>query len=188
MERRARLVPRSSNGRTAAFGAVNRGSNPRRGAEPNNHKGLQPCLNSLCKYLYSEGVSRTIETLLLYKRHTPDCAVHKSRIPRKEPALLFRLRLSDLHKRAHTQRRSGAPPEHRLLSISSAQSAPQFALDQGKGRRNISGPTVSECIEKYLLSREREIDERHSPAKLALQACLMVLAGARSPVHPRDDG
>src|SRR5579872_5032151 len=33
-------LPRSSNGRTAAFGAVNRGSNPCRGANPNKQNNL----------------------------------------------------------------------------------------------------------------------------------------------------
>ena len=50
-----RSIPRSSNGRTAAFGAVNRGSNPCRGANLQGISNLQEAKSPLYKAWYKIG-------------------------------------------------------------------------------------------------------------------------------------
>jgi hypothetical protein len=120
-------------------------------------------------------VSRAIETLLLYKRHTPDCEVHKSRIARKNRRFYFDCGCPIYIK--------GRAPNGDLVprqstghsDLKRAEALRNSLLIQVKGDE-ISGPTVAECIEKYLLSRERELDERTlAHHKLALERLQLFL-------------
>ncbi len=122
-------------------------------------------------------MSQALRSLVLYKRHTPQCPVHKSRIPRKNRRFYFecgcpiyikgRMPGGDLVPKQSTG----------FTDLKKAEALRDSLLVQAKGD-DINGPTIAECIEKYLVSRERELDERTlGQHKLALERLQRFLEG-----------
>jgi integrase/recombinase XerD len=150
--------PRSSNGRTAAFGAVNRGSNPCRGATAIKLISLRWFIDALYEYWYNIRVSQANQTVVLYKRHTPNCKVHKSRLPHAARRfwmecgcpiwIVGRTPRGDLVPRQSTGFSDLAPAEAVRASL----------ISQGKDE-SVHGPTVAECVERYIASRRHELGE-----------------------------
>lgn len=104
---------------------------------------------------------QALKTLLLFKRHAPDCDVHKSRIPKKNHRFWF-----DCQCQIYV---TGQTPDGQFVSRQStgysdlrkAEAFRDSLLDryQAKGDA-VSGPTVAECIEKHLASHASEVGER----------------------------
>ena len=152
-------IPRSSNGRTAAFGAVNRGSNPCRGANTNKINGLAAHIDVLYEYWYSVIVSQANQTIVLYKRHNPGCQVHKTRLP--HATRRFWMDCScPIWIVGRTPRGDIVPRQSTGFSdLKQAEAVRASLITQAKDE-TVHGPTVAECAEKYLASRRHELSEK----------------------------
>jgi integrase len=113
-------------------------------------------------------MSQAIKSLLLYKLHTPKCPVHQSRIPRKNRRFFFDCECP-IYIKGRTPSGDLVPRQSTKFSdLKKAEALRDSLLVQVKGDQT-TGPAVSECIEKYLVSREQDLDPRTlSQHKLAL--------------------
>ena len=115
-------------------------------------------------------MSQAIQSLVLYKRHLDvDCAVHKSKVPKTSRRFWFECQCpfwiygmtpsGDVVPRQST---GFADPKQ-------AEALRQSLLTQVK-ENDVNGVPVAECIQKYLVAREQDLDERTlSQHKLALE-------------------
>jgi site-specific recombinase XerD len=114
-------------------------------------------------------MSRALESLILFKRHSADCPVHKSRIPKKKREFWFECECP-IWIRGTTPAGDFYPRQttgHRELR--QAEAMRDALLTQGK-RTDAGNFPVAECIEKYLALREHDLDERTlGQHKLALE-------------------
>ena len=122
-------------------------------------------------------MSQALRSLILYKRHTPQCPVQRSRIPRKKRRFYFECGCP-FYIKGRTLAGDLVPKQSTGFSdLKKAEALRDSLLAQAKGD-DINGPTVAECIEKYLVSRERELDERTlGQHKLALERLQRFLEG-----------
>jgi hypothetical protein len=103
--------------------------------------------------------SRPLESLILFKRHGSDCAVNRSSIPHKKREFWFdcdcpvwirgRMPSGDIVPRQSTGFRT----------LAQAEAFRDSLLSELRGD-DINGPTVAECVERYLTSREPDLDAR----------------------------
>ena len=137
------------------------------------------------EYSYNQGVSQAIKSLVLYKRHLQNCAVHKTRLPRAKrrfwmncecPIWIYgRTPAGDIVPRQSTQFSD--------LKCAEALRASLMAQVQ---TGSVAGPPLSECIEKYLATRELDLDPRTlHQHRLALERLHRFLA-AQNVVHIRE--
>ena len=115
-------------------------------------------------------MSQAIKSLLLYKLHTPKCPVHQSRIPRKNRRFFFDCECP-IYIKGRTPSGDLVPRQSTKFSdLKKAEALRDSLLAQAQVTGNqTTGPAVSECIEKYLVSREQDLDPRTlSQHKLAL--------------------
>ena len=129
------------------------------------------------EYSYTGGVAQAVKTLVLYKRHLRTCAVHKSRIPHKRrrfwmdcecPIWIYgRTPNGDVVPRQSTQ----------SSDLKRAEALRASLMTQVRGDE-ITGPPLSECIEKYLATREEDLDPRTlGQHRLALERLQRFLTG-----------
>jgi integrase/recombinase XerD len=113
-------------------------------------------------------MSQAIKSLLLYKLHTPNCPVHKSRVPRKNRRFFFDCECP-IYIKGRTPSGDLVPRQStRFSDLKKAEALRDSLMVQVTGNHT-TGPAVSECIEKYLVSREQELDARTlSQHRLAL--------------------
>jgi len=105
-------------------------------------------------------MSRALESLILYKRHSENCAVHQSRIPKKKREFWFECNCpvwirgttpaGDFYPRQATGHRD----------IRQAEAMRDAILKQTKSADPSGNLPVAECIEKYLALRAHDLDER----------------------------
>ena len=137
------------------------------------------------EYSYTGEVSQAIKSLVLYKRHLPICAVHKTRLPRKKrrfwmececPIWIYgRTPNGDIVPRQSTQ----------FADLKRAE-ALRTTLMTHVHTESVAGPPISECVEKYLATREQDLDPRTlGQHRLALERLSRFLV-AQSVVHIRD--
>ena len=137
------------------------------------------------EYSYTGGVAQAVKTLVLYKRHLRTCPVHKTRIPRQKrrfwmececPIWIYgRTPNGDIVPRQSTQ----------SSDLKRAEALRASLMAQVRGDE-ITGPPLSECIEKYLASREEDLDTRTlGQHRLALERLQRFLAN-QSVTHIRD--
>jgi integrase/recombinase XerD len=179
------VIPRSSNGRTAAFGAVNRGSNPCRGASHFRISKVQAQLDLAYGYLYTEGVSQAIKSLVLYKRHLKNCAILKSRVPRKKRRFWMECQCPIwIHGR--TPKGDIVPRQSTQFCDLKRAEALRASLMAQVLTDSITGPPVSECVEKYLATREQDLHPRTlGQHRLALKRLARFLE-TQNVVHVRE--
>jgi site-specific recombinase XerD len=114
-------------------------------------------------------MSHALRNLILYKRHTPKCTVHKSRIPRKNRRFYFECGCP-IYIKGRTPAGDMVPKQSTGFSdLKQAEALRDSLLVQSKGDER-TGPSLAECIDKYLMSREHELNARTlSQHRLALQ-------------------
>jgi hypothetical protein len=141
--------PRSSNGRTAAFGAVNRGSNPCRGANLLRIINLQAYKSPLYNGWYK---NRVYNPVVPYRRHSVDCRVHKLKLSASEkkfftdcdcPIWVTGSTDTETYPRQALGVRDWPAAEAKLRSLSAA------SKDQ-----TVHGPRLEDCIKRYLDARD----------------------------------
>ncbi len=137
------------------------------------------------EYSYTEGLSQAIKSLVLYKRHLQNCAVHKSRVPRAKRRFWMDCECPIwIHGRTPTgdivPRQSTQFSDVRRAEALRASLMAQVLTD------SVTGPPLSECIEKYLATREQDLDPRtlnqHRLALARLQRSLE----AQNIIHIRE--
>jgi hypothetical protein len=137
------------------------------------------------EYSYTEEVSQAIKSLVLYKRHLPSCAVHETRLPRKKrrfwmececPIWIYgRTPNGDIVPRQSTQ----------FADLKRAEALRATLMTQVHAE-SVTGPRVSECVEKYLATREQDLNPRTlGQHRLALERLSRFLV-AQNVVHIRD--
>jgi integrase/recombinase XerD len=121
-------------------------------------------------------VSQAIESLILYKRHLPTCEVHKSRVP-MQTRKFFMECPCPIWIYGRTPQGDVVPRQSTGYNdLKQAEALRASMLTQVRGD-DVTGLPVSECIEKYLLSRKQDLDERtHNQHKLALDRLQRFLA------------
>jgi site-specific recombinase XerD len=114
-------------------------------------------------------MSQAIKSLLLYKLHTPACPVHKSRVPRKNRRFFFDCECP-IYIKGRTPSGDLVPRQSTKFSdLKKAEALRDSLLVAPVKGDQTTGPAVSECIEKYLVSRGQDLDARTlSQHKLAL--------------------
>ena len=122
-------------------------------------------------------MSQALRSLILYKRHTPQCPVQRSRVPRNKRRFYFECGCP-IYIKGRTLAGDLVPKQSTgFWDLKKAEALRDSLLAQARGD-GINGPTVAECIEKYLVSRERELDERTlGQHKLALERLQRFLQG-----------
>ena len=100
-------------------------------------------------------------TLYSYKRHIATCPVDKSRIPRATRRNGHGLPLPDLDVWAHAAERASFPGKAPGSPTCKKAEAMRDALIAQSKSETVHGPKVSECIEKYLASRQHELGEKN---------------------------
>ena len=138
---------------------MNRGSNPCRGATPFIINKLQPRFDAVYEYSYTEGVSQAIKSLVLYKRHLQSCPIHKSRVPRSKRRFWMDC---DCPIWIHGRTPTGdiVPRQSTRFSDLKRAEALRASLMAQVQTDSVTGPPFSECIEKYLATREQDLDAR----------------------------
>ncbi len=104
-------------------------------------------------------MSQANDTLLLYKRHTPNCPVHKTRLPLA--ARRFWMECGcPIWLVGRTPKGDVVPRQSTGYSeLAQAEAVRASLLAQAKDE-SIQGPTIEECVEKYLASRRHELGEK----------------------------
>ena len=94
-----------------------------------------------------------------YKRHLPTCSVHKSRVPKAKRRFWMDC---DCPVWIHGRTPTGdiVPRQSTRFSDLKKTEALRASLMAQVQADSISGPPVSECIEKYLATREQDLDAR----------------------------
>ena len=152
-ERSFILIPRSSNGRTAAFGAVNRGSNPCRGATQFRINHLQGIVDAMYKGLYTETMPLT-----LYRRHLKACRVHKSGLPARAKRLYMACECP-LWMYGRTGNSLVPRQSTGYTDLAEAEALRDSLQAEGKSEK-VHGPRIGDCAENYLASRKHELGEK----------------------------
>ena len=136
------------------------------------------------EYSYTEGVSQAVKSLILYKRHLQSCAVHKSRVPRKKRRFWMEC---DCPIWIHGRTPNGdiVPRQSTQFSDPKRAEALRASLMAQVQTDSITGPPVSECVAKYLATREQDLDPRTlGQHRLALERLARFLE-AQNVVHMR---
>ena len=168
-------IPRSSNGRTAAFGAVNRGSNPCRGATPLRINNLQRRFDAVYEYSYTEGVSQAIKSLVLVQATPPELRRPQEPRSAQKAPVLDGLRMPNLDSWSHARAEISFHDRARSFSDLKRAEALRASLMAQVQTDSMTGPPVSECIEKYLATREQDLDAAHprtAPARARTPAAV----------------
>lgn len=105
-------------------------------------------------------MSRALESLILFKRHSAGCPVHRSHIPMKKREFWFECDCpiwirgttpgGDFYPRQTTGHRD----------LKQAEAMRDALLNQGRSTDPSGNFPVAECIAKYLALREHDLDER----------------------------
>jgi len=121
---------------------------------------LREQFDAVYEYSYTDRVSQAIKSLVLYKRHLQNCAVHKTRLPRAKrrfwmncecPIWIYgRTPAGDIVPRQSTQFSD--------LKCAEALRASLMAQIQ---TGSVTGPPLSECIEN--ISRRASWTSIHGP-------------------------
>ena len=103
----------------------------------------------------TERAPQATKGLVLYKRHLKSCAVHKSRVPRKKRRFWMECECSIW---IHGRTLSGdiVPRQSTQFSNLKKAEALRASLMGPVHADSISGPPVSECVNKYLATREQD--------------------------------
>ncbi len=105
-------------------------------------------------------MSQAYSTVILYKRHGKNCPVHKSRVPKKARKFFM-----DCACPIWMQGRSpsGIVPRQTtgLSNLRDAEAVRASLFTQAQDEKT-HGPRISECIEKYLTSRDHELGAKTS--------------------------
>jgi integrase len=113
-------------------------------------------------------MSQVLRTLILYKRHSRDCAIHKSRIPKKNRQYWMECDCP-IWIRGRTPSGDIVPMQSTRFTDLKQAEALRASLMAKTGSDANAGPSIAECIEKYLASREQDLDPRTlSQHRLAL--------------------
>ncbi|MGB7762578.1 MAG: hypothetical protein WBL61_22280, partial [Bryobacteraceae bacterium] len=104
-------------------------------------------------------MSRPLESLILFKRHSANCAVNKSRIPKKKREFFMECDCQ-IWIRGRTPAGDIVPRQSTGFSdLKRAEAMRDAYIRQGRAESG-SGLPVTECIERYLRLREQDLDER----------------------------
>jgi len=104
-------------------------------------------------------MSRPLESLILFKRHSANCAVNKSRIPKKKREFFMECDCQ-VWIRGRTPAGDIVPRQSTGFSdLKRAEAMRDAYVRQGRAESG-SGMPVTECIERYLRLREQDLDER----------------------------
>jgi len=116
-------------------------------------------LDALYEYWYSLGVSQANQTIVLYKRHNPNCKVHRTRLPHAARRfwmecgcpiwIVGRTPRGDLVPRQSTG----------FCDLKQAEAVRASLIAQTKDEK-VHGPTIAECAKKYIASRRHELGEK----------------------------
>lgn len=137
------------------------------------------------EYSYTGGVSQAIKSLVLYKRHLQNCRVHKSRVPRSKRRFWMDC---DCPIWIHGRTPAGdiVPRQSTQFSDLKRAEALRASLMAQVQTDSVTGPPLSECIEKYLATREQDLDARTlNQHRLALERLQRFLE-AQNIVHIRE--
>jgi integrase/recombinase XerD len=137
------------------------------------------------EYSYNRGVSQAIKGLVLYKRHLPSCAVHKTRLPRSKRRFWMNCECPIwIHGR--TPVGDIVPRQSTQFSDLKRAEALRASLMAQVQTDSVTGPPFSECVEKYLATREQDLDPRTlGQHRLALERLARFLE-AQNVVHIRE--
>ena len=115
--------------------------------------------DAVYEYSYTEGVSQAIKSLVLFKRHLQNCPVHKSRVPRSKRRFWMDC---DCPIWIHGRTPTGdiVPRQSTQFSDLKRAEALRASLIVQLQTDSVTGPPLSECIEKYLTTREQDLDAR----------------------------
>ena len=114
-------------------------------------------------------MAQAVQSLVLFKRHLKNCPVHKSKVPRN--ARRFWMECAcPIWIYGRTPKGDVVPRQSTGFSdLKQAEAMRDSILAQGKVEQK-SGLPIAECVEKYLLLRAQDLDERTlSQHKLALE-------------------
>ena len=104
-------------------------------------------------------MSRPLESLILFKRHSANCAVNKSRIPKKKREFFMECGCQ-IWIRGRTPAGDVVPRQSTGSSdLKQAEAMRDAYVRQGRAASG-SGLPVVECVERYLRLREQDLDER----------------------------
>lgn len=104
-------------------------------------------------------MSRPLESLILFKRHSANCAVNKSRIPKKKREFFMECDCQ-IWIRGRTPSGEIVPRQTTGFSdLKQAEAMRDALIRQGRADTG-GGLPVPECIERYLRLREQDLDER----------------------------
>jgi len=137
------------------------------------------------EYSYTGGVSQAIKSLVLYKRHLQNCRVHKSRVPRGKRRFWMDC---DCPIWIHGRTPTGdiVPRQSTQFSDLKRAEALRASLMAQVQTDSVTGPPLSECIEKYLATREQDLDARTlNQHRLALERLQRFLE-AQKIIHIRE--
>ncbi len=111
------------------------------------------------EYSYTKGVSQATKSLVLYKRHLQNCPIHKSRVPRSKRRFWMDCECPIwIHGR--TPNGDIVPRQSTQLSELKRAEALRASLMAQVQTDSLTGPPLSECIDKYLATREQDLDGR----------------------------
>lgn len=104
-------------------------------------------------------MSQAIKSLVLYKRHLQNCPIHKSRVPRSKRRFWMDC---DCPIWIHGRTPAGdiVPRQSTQFSDLKRAEALRSSLMAQVQADSTTGPPLSECIEKYLATREQDLDAR----------------------------
>jgi integrase/recombinase XerD len=142
-------------------------------------------VDSVYEYSYTEGVSQAIKSLVLYKRHLQGCTIHNSRVPRSKRRFWMDC---DCPIWIHGRTPTGdiVPRQSTQFSDLKRAEALRASLMAQVQTESMTGPPLSECIEKYLATREQDIDARTlNQHRLALERLQRFLE-AQNIIHIRE--
>ncbi len=142
-------------------------------------------LTGLYEYWYSLIVSQANEILVLYKRHNPSCLVHKTRLP--IAARRFWMECTcPVWIVGRTPKGDIVPRQSTGFSdLKQAEAIRASLLAQAKDD-SVHGPTIAECVEKYLTSRRHELSEKTIGQHRLVLNRLMKFCEARNALYIRN--
>jgi len=137
------------------------------------------------EYSYTGEVSQVIKSLVLYKRHLQNCPIHKSRVPRHKRRFWMDCECPIwIHGR--TPDGDIVPRQSTQFSDLKRAEALRAALMKQVRADSITGPPISECVAKYLATREQDLDWRTlAQHRLALDRLARFLE-AQNVIHLRE--
>ncbi|MCW5982368.1 MAG: site-specific integrase [Bryobacteraceae bacterium] len=122
--------------------------------------------------------------IVLYRRHTAKCAVHKLKLPAKAkrrymgcecPIWVYGRTDNELVPRQSTG----------TTDLKTAEAIKASLIAEGKDKA-VYGPTISECVEKYLASRQHERSENTQAQDATILARFRKYSETRGVFHIQD--